>query len=775
MKKFNERSIIRYVSQLLKSIWLFFPGLLFLLFPIFCFWSMGQGKDIMTAFMNNDYGTKTGFHFNSARMFFFIAIAFWVYVSWYSSRIISYIKKTRQQRDIEAIADVDRNVSEARYKSNDNYFEIGKSFLEKVPRMIGNCCFLILELAVFQLPIVSAGINKVAAYIILIVMLIALHYLNKWIEKTQVGKQAFSVHFWILLFSFLTLLIVSCFFKTIPVWAFFFLLLFMHVIYIYYINLRRPVMEAVAKSQVITTGNERSLLEKLLDYFCVPRKESGYYKWFLIICSAGIVLYLLCIFWLKFARMMGPFPLLILAFAVLLLFGNFVTAFSVRYKINFHFLLLVLGLLLGLKETHQLRTFELAGSENGYKERPALKTYLTAWLNERLDSTDTKYDMNFIMANGGASRSGYWTAQVLGTIEDASLSRNLPQRFSDHIFCLSGTSGGAVGVATFFSLLRNKKDSMRAQYSASARHFLKQDYFTYTVARMLGPDFFNYIFHLPLLEDRAGALESSFEQSALQRPDSCYRVPFNESFSSFPAMSGGKIFMPLLFVNTTRMQDGSPALVSNLQVDQTFNGRIDVVKLLDSRHDITMTSAAILGARFPYLSPAGRLKDNYFVDGGYFDNSGAGTVQELIRGIINLGKTDSILGKKIKRINFNVIHIVNSPTGFVTAVEKVAPIKNDLMSPILTIVGAYDMQTTVNDRRLVNYLRDVNSNNTNAATYTQLSLYMTPQEVNEQKPPMLKREKAYAMNWFMSDTTRKRIDQRLVICPELKKFIGQMK
>ena len=109
MNRINAKSVTRYLSQLLKSLWLFFPGILFLLFPIFCFWTMGQGKDIMTAFMNNESGTTTGFYFNYARVIFFIAIAFWVYVSWYSSRIISYIKKTRQQRDIEEVAKIDRN------------------------------------------------------------------------------------------------------------------------------------------------------------------------------------------------------------------------------------------------------------------------------------------------------------------------------------------------------------------------------------------------------------------------------------------------------------------------------------------------------------------------------------------------------------------------------------------------------------------------------------------------------------------------------------------
>jgi hypothetical protein len=131
----------------------------------------------------------------------------------------------------------------------------------------------------------------------------------------------------------------------------------------------------------------------------------------------------------------------------LLSFGNIVTAFSIRYKLNFHFLLFLLALLFGVKETHEVRTVALKESNNQYTARPDLKTYLTAWLANKKLSSDSCYDMYFVMSNGGASRSGYWTAAVLGKIEDSTLVRHPGDRFSDHVFCLSGTSGGGVGVA----------------------------------------------------------------------------------------------------------------------------------------------------------------------------------------------------------------------------------------------------------------------------------------------------------------------------------------
>ena len=69
---------------------------------------------------------------------------------------------------------------------------------------------------------------------------------------------------------------------------------------------------------------------------------------------------------------------------------------------------------------------------------------------------------------------------------------------------------------------------------------------------------------------------------------------------------------------------------------------------------------------------------------------------------------------------------MNSPINLDSSnIKSVAPIKNDLLSPILTIVGAYDMQTTVNDRRLIHFLQDLNRfpGSTDRADYTLVSLY----------------------------------------------------
>ena len=81
-----------------------------------------------------------------------------------------------------------------------------------------------------------------------------------------------------------------------------------------------------------------------------------------------------------------------------------------------------------------------------------------------------------------------------------------------------------------------------------------------------------------------------------------------------------------------------PAVISNIDFsDPRFNQRLDFLDLLDEKKDIKLSTAVVLGASFPYVSPAGRVdsagkktKANYFVDGAYFDNSGSGVVNEMV-------------------------------------------------------------------------------------------------------------------------------------------------
>jgi hypothetical protein len=280
---------------------------------------------------------------------------------------------------------------------------------------------------------------------------------------------------------------------------------------------------------------------------------------------------------------------------------------------------------------------------------------------------------------------------------------------------------------------------------------------------MLGHDFFVAMLPFNTNGDRAKALTDALEQapkdSVLLKNQ--LQVPFSE-LAIFKNKVNTKL--PILCVNTTRMQDGAPSVISTIQIDPlTFNNRIDVLARLNHGRDMKLSTAVVLGASFPYVSPAGRIDGLkflnagptefpfYFVDGGYVDNSGAGVVHEMIiklnslRDSICKSNTDTILRSNCEKIAFYVMHISNGPEGDVL-LKKVNPFVNDLAAPIQTLMGAYGVQTSINDSRLKNYLRNMYGN----------GLHYKPINLYRPKEPL-----KYSMNWVISGRTLDSMDKRL--------------
>lgn len=782
--------LLQFISRLLKAVWLFFPGILFLVLAMWCFWSLNQGKDIIVAFTEN----------HQAKAFFFIAIAFWIYVSWYSARIVAYLKQGKQEDRIKKIMEGCPPEETEKRLCNKQFFDLPPVWLKTFPHIIGYACLLVIEMAVLQSPVRGeAAISSAKATWFFFLGLIISWGLDGIVRDFS-GKnlKGSRILFYALLGIFLlaAVLVISN-----PKGSIMFLLwvlLLLHGVFLLYINLRKKIVPTAVKIRpfIITRW-----MYNVMDFLRIPRTETGYFRWFNIVAMSGLIIYLLTIRSIETSWQLGPFPFVLLAFAVLLGFGNILTALSVKISINLHFIIFAIALLLGSDETHYVRTkrFDTTAQHGIYNQRQDIQTYFRNWVANRgvaIDSAADNYPVYFVLANGGASRSGYWTASVLGKLEDTTAAGNDP--FSRHVFCLSGTSGGGVGVATFFSLLYEREKmskEVNVSYLRSARLFLKKDFLTHTLAHMLGPDYFKYIFHIDNddLSDRAGALEETVEAGARTVNDTL-RSPMDQPFSKMLALRNRPYNLPVLCINTTRMQDGNPAVVTNIRLNkEIFNNREDVMDILNDTLDMRLSTVSILGARFPYISPAGRVDQwlpekvrvkkadslliHYFVDGGYFDNSGAGVVQEMIRAMLIQANTSQDLQfkRRVAKLHFVVLHITNSPVG-VAPLVSVGPLTNDLASPLLTIVGAYDMQTTVNDKRLINFVKDIDRDSIcKSAEYYPIHLYKDPVEKEEErKRGDTLQEIPYAMNWFISDTTLKRMDNRLLAQPKLQALIKRI-
>ncbi len=790
--------LLKFLSNLLKSIWLFFPGILFIFLTFACFITLGQGKDIIISFTEN---TRKGPGANIIlinlliKFTLFIAIAFWAYVSWYSSRIVAYAKLYRQKTYASQFKPA------LPEKDFGTVYELQKLFLDSFPRLVGYACFIIILFAVANVIFPGSWVIDqpipCLAGLLLIIGIID----KRLIRFTDNEDSSKRLRRWFNMvgIGFLVLLVLLQLTGLLnkPAVLFWMIILLM-IIYMLYINLRRKIVdEDAVKKLAAIAGKETGitgLLKRVMAFIHLEPKEIGYYLWFNIICGIGLLAYLLAIYFFTISVAFGPLPLVLLAFSVLLGFGNMITVLSVKTGINLHFIIFIMAAIFANPENHYVRTAPLHTrniSPNIFKNRQNIQEYFNAWVSHHnaIDSVN-EYPVYFVLGNGGASRSAYWVASVLGKLEDKSI-RSGKERFSEHVFCLSGTSGGGVGAAAFYALLKyaDRKDSTTG-FETAAKNYLRQDFLTYTLARMLGSNYFNYI---PVLNwlvpnpDRVHALETAFEKAD---DNQHYKLHFDSTyFDQCITQKNTYDGMPILCINTTRVQDGNPGVVSSIQLDpKLFDRRVDVVNLLRPDTSLRLSTAAILGARFPYMSPAGRIdqpthkrgsaadkKDStishFFVDGGYFDNSGAGIVQEMIRAIIKISDTtrDALLRQRMKKIKIVVLHITNSPQGD-ARIKPVTPFKNDLISPLLTVLGAYDMQTTVNDMRLLNYTADVDQRPDsvciNKALYYPIHLYSDPTEPGD------KSVGPYAMNWFISDSVRNQMDRRLIIQPKLKRMLA---
>ena len=712
---------LQELAILLQLLWAFLPGILFILLAYVFFSGSVQGKDIIL----------TGLKSRQTGLFFIVGLAFWVLITWYTSRLIAY--------------------------NHDRLFQVAKNGLYHAPRILGYACFTItITCLAVLIPSAQNALIQIVIFLSSAIGYAVLHPLFEKIKNNSNRKLLILYRngLWLLfaiIIGTMVLLNTSL--------AYICLLPFLQAGYLFLVITRRKISETSAKHYAIPT--QKHLLSTRLAYRDLvvwiftdkegkrdPLKkelmiqtEKNIFLWFCIFSFTATIIYFSAVFSISFSRYITALPIILLSFGILLGAGNIITLFSLKQKMNFHFLILVLILIAGLfNEPHYVSLMPLKNTSQ-YNARPSLRMHFNRWIQERKnqweDSSLNNFPVYFVMADGGASRSAYWTASVLGKIQEESLGN-----FSKQIFCLSGASGGSLGNMSFYATLLDRSETNTIK---TVQDYLSNDFLSFPLVRLLGPDIILPLVPFHFLHDRAAALEKSFQST--KKENEITRV-MKMPFSALQLNNDKHFALPLIFINCTRMQDGVPAVVSNINIEKNvFGKRIDVLKSLNSSQDLSVATAVALGARFPYFSPAGRIGDQYFVDGGYFDNSGAGVVHEMILDLQSM-ITDSIQHNPqhpYKKIQFNVLHITNQ-TETEKKIEKIHPFINDLAAPVKTILGSYASQTDINNLRLYKYLLEIYKGDT---TYRSINLYKKGEE------------DGYPMNWSISDQSLTRMNKRL--------------
>jgi hypothetical protein len=276
------------------------------------------------------------------------------------------------------------------------------------------------------------------------------------------------------------------------------------------------------------------------------------------------------------------------------------------------------------------------------------------------DGSQRAMPLVLVAAEGGGIRAAYWTSIVMDclfsrspTMDGCGGGRSDRRRF---LFLGSGASGGSVGLASYSAW---SIDSSNGDAPA-LRDEMSRDFVAPTVAQALFVDLPQGFTASDWGDDRNAVLERDWEDAAGNR--TIRRGIFSLQLDH-----------PLLLLNGTDVQDGCRMNVSTLHaaIGSDWNGSDssssatgwevgacealgtqqspvpsfwaltatdDVADYLCPNQDLALSTAAFLSARFPWVSPHGRLPacqptgqatTAEVVDGGYLDNSGASPIVEL--------------------------------------------------------------------------------------------------------------------------------------------------
>ncbi|TYO61383.1 hypothetical protein FXV83_38370 [Bradyrhizobium hipponense] len=327
-----------------------------------------------------------------------------------------------------------------------------------------------------------------------------------------------------------------------------------------------------------------------------------------------------------------------------------------------------------------------------------------------------------VAAEGGASRAAFFTATVLGALIDATDLNNSAVDMRRSLFALSGVSGGAVGLATVRTALAESSDrhppcrhidplwfganeghknparNPAESWRACLQLLTSGDYLIPAVVGLVWRDPFGLV----APHDRAVLLEQSIERHynyVVHGTRSPCQGREDERGLCHPfgyLSQGPGHWLPLLLLNATSMDTGRPTLISDIQtgissancnrlfisVQNLFEmyatnpfakeePAADAVAAcknegLEKAHDVRLSTAAVLSARFPVISPAGVLRfrnefrdleTDHIVDGGYYDNSGLDTLTRLVPFLQKRG------------LNPLVLYLTNEPWFFKASVR----------------------------------------------------------------------------------------------------------
>ncbi len=286
------------------------------------------------------------------------------------------------------------------------------------------------------------------------------------------------------------------------------------------------------------------------------------------------------------------------------------------------------------------------------------------WYDARIDKDNDEfkkpqgYPVYIVAAQGGGIYAAAQAVQFLTKLHTTC------ERFAQHLFAISGVSGGSVGAALYAALTDEFSPTTaqcrgageigtsaprgpqmeKAQESAFELVRNDYDFLSPLVASALFPDFAQRFFAPPIPAlSRARALEQSLEAAWAATATKHFNGIGRDALGRGVLASwnpGG--LKPALFFNTTEVGSGRRRIIAPFGFGRGFPTDARFLPLTAS-YDVPVSVASVASARFPWLTPAAWFWGNaaippaksdiarfHIVDGGYFENSGVATAVEII-------------------------------------------------------------------------------------------------------------------------------------------------
>lgn len=298
----------------------------------------------------------------------------------------------------------------------------------------------------------------------------------------------------------------------------------------------------------------------------------------------------------------------------------------------------------------------------------ALSRSFQQWYASRKDldyyaKSNEPYPVFIVAAAGGGAYAAHYTATFLARMQDSCAN------FAQHVFAISGVSGGSIGAALFAGLAKLKATNQRhvgcdiaprdRYFEKRTQRFFEQDFLSPVIAAALFPDFVQRFLPIPIgYFDRSRALDASLEaawrdmlsEAAKDDPALASAAnPFARPFLDLWSPKRSDEAVPALVLNATEVANGYRIVMSPIATGVAASTQWSKIARLHpllprsadagSEPDIKLSTAAGISARFPWVLPpatvptgveSGRMR---LVDGGYVESSGVDVARQMLKAL----------------------------------------------------------------------------------------------------------------------------------------------